>query len=77
MADLAVEPRSCGSDPTARVRRTRCQVAGYFPAPLCALRTLKAELGCGMSEESVDRASSSDPEWLTNGRWGVVQFFKP
>eukprot|EP00240_Pyramimonas_obovata_P005265 CAMPEP_0118928244 /NCGR_PEP_ID=MMETSP1169-20130426/5534_1 /TAXON_ID=36882 /ORGANISM="Pyramimonas obovata, Strain CCMP722" /LENGTH=393 /DNA_ID=CAMNT_0006870169 /DNA_START=269 /DNA_END=1450 /DNA_ORIENTATION=- len=53
------------------------EVAGYFPAPLCALRTLKAELGCGMSEESVERASSSDAEWLTNGRWGVVQFFKP
>lgn len=52
-------------------------VAGYFPAPLCALRTLKAELGCGMPAAAVERASSSDENWLTNGRWGVVQFHTP
>eukprot|EP00241_Pyramimonas_parkeae_P016540 CAMPEP_0114299282 /NCGR_PEP_ID=MMETSP0059-20121206/12887_1 /TAXON_ID=36894 /ORGANISM="Pyramimonas parkeae, Strain CCMP726" /LENGTH=449 /DNA_ID=CAMNT_0001421737 /DNA_START=77 /DNA_END=1426 /DNA_ORIENTATION=- len=53
------------------------KVAGYFPAPLCALRTLKAELGCGMPASEIQRASSSDENWLTNGRWGVVQHYKP
>lgn len=45
-----------------------------FPVPICALRTLKAELGCGMSKEQTDRASAADPNWMTNGRFGVVQF---
>jgi hypothetical protein len=36
-----------------------------------------SELGCGMPAEAVERASSSDENWLTNGRWGVVQFHTP
>jgi len=49
-------------------------VGCYFPCPVCALRTLKAELGCGINEEQVARASTLDDNWLTNGRFGVVQF---
>jgi len=49
-------------------------VGCYFPCPVCALRTLKAELGCGMDADQVERASTLDPNWLTNGRFGVVQF---
>jgi len=49
-------------------------VGNYFPCPVCALRTLKAEIGCGMSKEQVDRASSLDENWQTNGRFGVLQF---
>jgi Damage-control phosphatase ARMT1-like domain len=45
-----------------------------FPVPLCALRTLKAELGCGMPKEQIERAAALDPHWMTNGRFGVVQF---
>jgi Damage-control phosphatase ARMT1-like domain len=45
-----------------------------FPVPICALRTLKAELGCGMSKEQTDRARTADPHWMTNGKFGVVQF---
>eukprot|EP00238_Polyblepharides_amylifera_P000280 CAMPEP_0196574172 /NCGR_PEP_ID=MMETSP1081-20130531/3944_1 /TAXON_ID=36882 /ORGANISM="Pyramimonas amylifera, Strain CCMP720" /LENGTH=447 /DNA_ID=CAMNT_0041892117 /DNA_START=238 /DNA_END=1581 /DNA_ORIENTATION=- len=52
------------------------QVAGYFPAPLCALRTLKAEVGCGMAAEKVEMASAADKQWLTDGKWGVIQYFK-
>lgn len=46
----------------------------YFPAPVCALRTLKAELGCGMEVEETKRASSEDERWLVSGKYGVVQF---
>ncbi|KAA8499123.1 Protein-glutamate O-methyltransferase [Porphyridium purpureum] len=49
----------------------------YWPAPVCALRTLKAELGCGMDVERVQHAQQADPQWLVNGRWGVVQFVDP
>lgn len=51
-------------------------VGAYFPCPVVALRTLKAELGCGMDKEQTDRASSLDENWLVNGRFGVVHFSK-
>ena len=51
------------------------QVVGvYFPCPVCALRTLKAEVGCGIDAEQVKRASSLDDQWLVNGRFGVIHF---
>lgn len=53
------------------------EVAGYYPAPLCALRTLKAELGCGMSVEGMARAAKEDKDWQVDGRWGVIQLHKP
>lgn len=49
-------------------------VGAYFPCPVCALRTLKAEIGCGMSPEQVKRAKELDENWMVNGRFGVVQF---
>ena len=49
-------------------------VGNYFPCPICALRTLKAEIGCGMDAEQVKRAKSLDDNWQTNGRFGVLQF---
>jgi hypothetical protein len=49
-------------------------VGSYFPCPVCALRTLKAELGCGMDADQVERAQTLDDNWMVNGRFGVVQF---
>jgi hypothetical protein len=49
-------------------------VGAYFPCPVCALRTLKAEIGCGMEAEQVARAKEMDEHWMVNGRFGVVQF---
>ena len=49
-------------------------VGAYFPCHVCALRTLKAEVGCGMDKEQVERAKSLSDEWMVNGRFGVVQF---
>lgn len=51
-------------------------VGHYFPCPVCALRTLKAEVGCGMEKEKVDNAKTLDKQWLVNGRFGVVHFSK-
>lgn len=48
----------------------------YFPCPVCSLRTLKAEVGCGMEKQQVERAKGLDDEWMVNGRFGVVQFSK-
>jgi hypothetical protein len=49
-------------------------VGAYFPCPVCALRTLKAEIGCGMDADQVGRAKKLDDSWMINGRFGVVQF---
>ncbi|KAI0563205.1 Protein-glutamate O-methyltransferase [Gracilaria domingensis] len=46
----------------------------YFPSPVCALRTLKAELGCGMSHQQTARAAREDEKWLVAGKYAVVQF---
>jgi len=49
-------------------------VGCYFPCPVCALRTLKAELGCGMAPDQVEKAKGLDQNWMVNGRFGVVHF---
>jgi hypothetical protein len=51
------------------------EVASYFPSPVCPLRTLKAELGCGMAADKTAAASQADPtNWMVSGKYGVVQF---
>ncbi len=47
------------------------QVVNYFPCPLLALRTLKSEIAVGLDPHHLPTA---DPEWMINGRWGLVQF---
>lgn len=51
-------------------------VGAYFPCPVCALRTLKAEIGCGMDADQIERAKKLDDNWQVNGRFGVVHFGK-
>ena len=45
----------------------------YFPAPLVALRTMKAELIVGLSPGRAKRLHGQDPEWMVNGRRGLIQ----
>ena len=53
-------------------------IAGSFPSAICALRTLKAELGCGMEEKAVLKAKTRNPEdWMVTGKYGVLQFTTP
>jgi uncharacterized protein with ATP-grasp and redox domains len=53
------------------------EVVSYTPAPLVALRTLKAEVMVGLPEETLRRVSQADPGWLANGSWGVIQYHQP
>ncbi|RME07375.1 MAG: protein-glutamate O-methyltransferase family protein [Anaerolineae bacterium] len=50
------------------------QVMAYFPAPFAALRTLKAEVVCGLQPGQAERTARRDPDWMVNGRWGLAQF---
>lgn len=52
-------------------------VASYCCTRILALRLLKAELGCGMSKEKTSAAAVSDPKWMVDGKWGVLQYFSP
>jgi uncharacterized protein with ATP-grasp and redox domains len=44
-----------------------------FPAPLIALRTLKAEVLVGGDPARVAAARARDVDWLVSGRFGLVQ----
>lgn len=50
------------------------EIVSYFPSPLVALRTMKAELACGLPAGLPEKLTAEDPEWLTNGQRGVIQF---
>jgi len=45
----------------------------YFPAPIVALRTLKAEIIVGLRPGQAERLQAEDPAWLVNGQRGIVQ----
>jgi uncharacterized protein with ATP-grasp and redox domains len=45
----------------------------YFPAPLAALRTLKAEIIVGLKPGEAERLGAEDAAWLVDGKRGVVQ----
>jgi Damage-control phosphatase ARMT1-like domain len=49
------------------------QATEYFPAPLVALRTMKAEIIVGLGPGVAERLRAEDPSWLVNGKRGVVQ----
>ncbi len=49
-------------------------IVDYFPAPfLVALRTLKSEVAAGLQPEQVEALNQEDPQWLVNGKWGLIQ----
>ena len=48
-------------------------ITAYFPAPFANLRTLKGELIVGISEERAAQLSRLEPDWMVNGRRGVIQ----
>ncbi|XP_051952062.1 damage-control phosphatase ARMT1 isoform X1 [Xyrauchen texanus] len=50
---------------------------GFQPAPLCSLRTLKANVQVGLQPGQAEKLSCQDPNWMTNGKYAVVQFSSP
>jgi len=50
-------------------------VVAYSPAPVAALRTQKSEVAVGLEPGQAETVARQDPEWLVNGRWGVIQFW--
>ncbi len=51
-------------------------VVCYLPTPLVALRTLKSDVLIGLKPGQQPILDQKDPDWLVNGRWGLIQFSK-
>jgi hypothetical protein len=52
-------------------------IVGYFPAALLALRTTKSEIVVDVRREIVQRLDSEDPNWLIEGRYGIIRYCDP
>jgi hypothetical protein len=48
-------------------------VLNYFHIPVCALRIIESEIGCGIDEVGANQAGFSKAS-MQAGRWGMVQF---
>ncbi|KAK4037897.1 damage-control phosphatase ARMT1 [Daphnia magna] len=49
---------------------------GFKPAPLVALRTIKAEIICDIPSTKVSELELLDKDWMTKGDYGLIQFIK-
>lgn len=50
---------------------------GFGPAPLCSLRTLKANVQVGLQQGQGEKLTSQEPDWMTTGKYAVIQFYSP
>lgn len=47
---------------------------GFHPTKLCTLRTLKADMVCGLPEGVAEETEAKDQDWMISGKYGVIQF---
>lgn len=46
----------------------------FIPTNLCTLRTVKADLICGLTPGAAEKLFEKDPRWMATGQYGVIQF---
>lgn len=51
-------------------------VWNFFPTSLLALRVSKSQVMVGLLRGQAGELDQVDPQWMTNGRWGLVQFYR-
>jgi uncharacterized protein with ATP-grasp and redox domains len=49
-------------------------IIDYFPTSILILRTLKGEIIVGLIEGQAEKIASEDPDWLINGKRGIIQY---
>lgn len=47
---------------------------GFNPTKLCTLRTLKADIICGLKEGIAEETEAKDQDWMISGKYGVIQY---
>lgn len=50
---------------------------GFLPAPLCSLRTLKANVQVGLFSGQDGKLDAISKEWMTSGSFAVIQYAQP
>lgn len=53
------------------------KILGFLPTNLCSLRTVKADIICGLKNGVAKSLDESNPTWMVTGEFGVLQFAKP
>lgn len=61
-------------DPTTPVDTA---LEGFHPSPLVTLRTVKADIVCGLKPGIAEERLAEDPNWMVVGKWGLIQFSNP
>lgn len=46
----------------------------FHPSKLCILRTIKADIVCGLKAGVAETVQDKDPKWMETGDWGLIQF---
>jgi hypothetical protein len=49
-------------------------ILSYLSPPILALRLGKSEVVCGLEPGRVESLHQKDPGWMTDGKWGWIQF---
>jgi hypothetical protein len=47
---------------------------GFHPAPLVTLRTVKADLICGLQPGQAEIIAAKSRDWMTSGDYAIIQF---
>ncbi|KAH8341361.1 hypothetical protein KR059_004133 [Drosophila kikkawai] len=47
---------------------------GFRPTNICAIRTVKCEVLCGLPEGKVDALHRRDHRWVFGGSYGLIQY---
>lgn len=51
-------------------------IRGFQPTNICCLRTLKADLICGLNQGKAEELNRIDTRWMVTGEYGVIQFME-
>lgn len=58
-------------DPVTTVKEA---LQGYHPTNICALRTLKSDIICGLVDGLAEKMEQIQSDWMNTGTYGVIQF---
>nr|CAI5827285.1 unnamed protein product [Callosobruchus analis] len=47
---------------------------GFHPSKLAILRTIKADIVCGLPDGLAEKIEKQDPKWMETGDWGLIQY---
>ena len=51
-------------------------ITSYLPATSIAIRILKSEIMTGLTDDETRKTKSYEPNWQTNGKYGIIQLIK-